>query len=83
MCGGITVFGPLYEYNVRPTDRVGVIGIGGLGHMALKFLTVWAAKSPLSHRVPPNLMRLNAWARIESSPRMTKKLSTRRRLALR
>lgn len=40
-CGGITVFNPLLQYAVQPTDRVGVIGIGGLGHMALKFLTAW------------------------------------------
>jgi len=41
LCGGITVFNPLGEMNVRPTDRVGVIGIGGLGHMALQFLHKW------------------------------------------
>lgn len=40
-CGGITVFAPLVEFNVRPTDRVGVVGIGGLGHLALKFLRAW------------------------------------------
>ena len=40
-CGGITVFGPLCEFDVRPTDRVGVVGIGGLGHMALRFLRAW------------------------------------------
>ena len=40
-CGGITVFNPLVQHNVRPTDRVGVIGIGGLGHMALQFLNKW------------------------------------------
>jgi uncharacterized zinc-type alcohol dehydrogenase-like protein len=40
-CGGITVFNPLMEYNVKPTDKVAVIGIGGLGHMALKFLNAW------------------------------------------
>ena len=40
-CGGITVFGPIVEMDVQPTDRVGVIGIGGLGHMALKFLKAW------------------------------------------
>jgi len=39
-CGGITVFNPIQEY-VKPTDRVGVIGIGGLGHMAVKFLAAW------------------------------------------
>jgi uncharacterized zinc-type alcohol dehydrogenase-like protein len=36
LCGGITVFAPLMMY-AKPTDRVGIIGIGGLGHMAVKF----------------------------------------------
>jgi uncharacterized zinc-type alcohol dehydrogenase-like protein len=40
-CGGITVFNPIVQFGVRPTDRVGVIGIGGLGHMALQFLRAW------------------------------------------
>lgn len=40
-CGGITVFNPLVQFNVKPTDRVGVVGIGGLGHMALQFLHRW------------------------------------------
>lgn len=37
MCAGVTVWGALSVYNVRPTDRVGVIGIGGLGHLAIQF----------------------------------------------
>jgi uncharacterized zinc-type alcohol dehydrogenase-like protein len=41
LCGGITVFNPLIQFDVRPTDRVGVIGIGGLGHLALQFLDKW------------------------------------------
>lgn len=40
-CGGITVFGPMHEFDVRPTDRVGVVGIGGLGHLALRFARAW------------------------------------------
>lgn len=40
-CGGVTVFNPIVEYDIKSTDRVGVIGIGGLGHMALKFLNAW------------------------------------------
>lgn len=37
MCGGATVFNALRMYNVQPTDRVGVIGVGGLGHLAIQF----------------------------------------------
>jgi len=36
LCGGVTVFHPLVLY-ARPTSHVGVVGIGGLGHMAVKF----------------------------------------------
>lgn len=43
-CGGITVFNPLVQYGVRPTDKVAVIGIGGLGHMALQFLNAWGCE---------------------------------------
>jgi uncharacterized zinc-type alcohol dehydrogenase-like protein len=43
-CGGITVFNPLIQYNVKPTDKVAVIGIGGLGHMALQFLKAWGCE---------------------------------------
>jgi uncharacterized zinc-type alcohol dehydrogenase-like protein len=40
LCGGVTVFNPLAMYG-KPTDRVGVIGIGGLGHMAVKFAAAY------------------------------------------
>ena len=43
-CGGITVFNPLVQFDVSPTARVGVIGIGGLGHMALQFLNAWGCE---------------------------------------
>lgn len=43
-CGGITVFNPLVQFGVRPTDVVGVIGIGGLGHIALQFLNAWGCR---------------------------------------
>lgn len=36
MCAGATVWTVLTEYGVRPTDRVGIMGIGGLGHLAIK-----------------------------------------------
>jgi D-arabinose 1-dehydrogenase-like Zn-dependent alcohol dehydrogenase len=37
MCGGVTVWDPLYESGIRPGDRVGILGVGGLGHMAIQF----------------------------------------------
>lgn len=43
-CGGITVFNPLVQFGVKPTDKVAVIGIGGLGHMALLFLRAWGCE---------------------------------------
>ena len=44
LCGGITVFAPLLINNVPSTARVGVIGIGGLGHMALQFANKWGCE---------------------------------------
>jgi len=43
-CGGITVFNPILMAGVKPTDVVGVIGIGGLGHMAVQFLNKWGCE---------------------------------------
>lgn len=43
-CGGITVFNPLVQFNTKPTDKVAVIGIGGLGHIALQFLNAWGCE---------------------------------------
>jgi uncharacterized zinc-type alcohol dehydrogenase-like protein len=37
LCGGITVYSPLRNWLARPSSRVGVVGIGGLGHMGLQF----------------------------------------------
>ncbi len=44
LCGGTTVFTPLLEYGLPSTARVGVIGIGGLGHMALQFANKWGCE---------------------------------------
>ena len=43
-CAGVTVFNPMTQFGVKPTDRVGVIGIGGLGHLALQFLNKWGCQ---------------------------------------
>jgi uncharacterized zinc-type alcohol dehydrogenase-like protein len=43
-CGGITVFTPLLQAELKPTQRAGVVGIGGLGHLAVKFLRAWGCE---------------------------------------
>ncbi len=44
LCGGITVYSPLRSHGVNPSSRVGVIGIGGLGHLAIQFARVFGAE---------------------------------------
>ncbi|MEM7397450.1 MAG: NAD(P)-dependent alcohol dehydrogenase [Pseudomonadota bacterium] len=44
LCGGTTVFAPFHEYDISPTQHVGVVGIGGLGHLALKFAKAWGCE---------------------------------------
>ncbi|MHC5215009.1 MAG: alcohol dehydrogenase catalytic domain-containing protein, partial [Planctomycetota bacterium] len=43
-CGGVTVFNPLVQFDIKPTAKVGVIGIGGLGHLALQFSNAWGCE---------------------------------------
>ena len=44
LCGGITVLKPFLAYDISPSARVGVVGIGGLGHMAIKFANAWGCE---------------------------------------
>lgn len=37
LCAGLTVFSPLQRYNVKKGTKVGIIGMGGLGHLAIQF----------------------------------------------
>lgn len=41
LCAGVTVFAPFLRHSVKPTDRVGIVGIGGLGHLAIQFADAW------------------------------------------
>lgn len=36
LCAGITTYSPMMQYKMKKGDKVGVVGIGGLGHMAIK-----------------------------------------------
>jgi uncharacterized zinc-type alcohol dehydrogenase-like protein len=44
LCAGITVYNPLRTHGINPTSRVGVVGIGGLGHLAIQFARVFGAE---------------------------------------
>ncbi|WP_130417660.1 NAD(P)-dependent alcohol dehydrogenase [Edaphobacter modestus] len=44
LCAGVTVYTPLRNLGARPSSRVGVIGIGGLGHLGIQFARVFGAE---------------------------------------
>ena len=44
LCAGITTYSPIKRWGIQPGDKVGVVGLGGLGHMALKFAHAFGAK---------------------------------------
>jgi len=44
LCAGITTYSPLRHFNVGPGQRVGVVGLGGLGHMAIKLAASMGAE---------------------------------------
>jgi uncharacterized zinc-type alcohol dehydrogenase-like protein len=52
LCAGITTFSPLRHWNVQKGTRVGVVGLGGLGHMALKLAKAMGADVTLFTRSP-------------------------------
>ena len=44
LCAGITTYAPLRQYNVRPGQQVGIVGLGGLGHMGVKLASAMGAE---------------------------------------
>jgi uncharacterized zinc-type alcohol dehydrogenase-like protein len=44
LCAGITTYSPLRQWNCKAGDRVGVVGLGGLGHMAVKLAASMGAE---------------------------------------
>lgn len=52
LCAGITVYSPLKNWGAGPGKRVAVIGLGGLGHMAVKFAAAFGAEVHVIGRSP-------------------------------
>lgn len=50
LCAGITTYSPLKHVGVKPGDKVGVVGMGGLGHMGIKFAKAMGAEVTLFTR---------------------------------
>lgn len=55
LCAGITTYSPLKEWKVQPGDKVGVIGLGGLGHMGIKLAKAMGAEVTMITRSPEKL----------------------------
>lgn len=63
LCAGITTYSPLKHYKIGKGDQVGVIGLGGLGHMAVKLAASMGAEVTVFSTSPnkePDAMRLGA-----------------------
>lgn len=45
LCAGITTYSPLKHWNVQKGDKVGIVGLGGLGHMGIKFAAAMGAET--------------------------------------
>jgi len=45
LCAGITTYSPLNHWNIKKGDKVGVVGLGGLGHMGIKFAHAMGAET--------------------------------------
>lgn len=63
LCAGITTYSPLRQWNCKPGDKVGVVGLGGLGHMAVKLAASMGAEVTMlstSRRKEEDARRLGA-----------------------
>jgi uncharacterized zinc-type alcohol dehydrogenase-like protein len=43
LCAGITTYSPMRHWNVQPGQKVGIVGLGGLGHMGVKLAAAFGA----------------------------------------
>jgi uncharacterized zinc-type alcohol dehydrogenase-like protein len=63
LCAGITTYSPMRHWNVRKGQKVGVVGLGGLGHMGVKFAHAFGAQVVLFSTSPNKIadaLRLGA-----------------------
>jgi uncharacterized zinc-type alcohol dehydrogenase-like protein len=81
LCAGITTYSPIRHFGVRPGDRAAVLGLGGLGHMGVKFLKALGAETTvISHTAAKrdDALRLGADDFVHSGEADALKKNTRR-----
>ncbi len=55
LCAGITLYSPLKHWNAGPGKKVGIVGLGGLGHMGVKFAHAFGAHTVLFTTSPDKI----------------------------
>lgn len=76
LCAGITTYSPLRHWKVRAGQRVAIVGLGGLGHMGVKFAASFGAEVTVlssSSRKEADAKRLGAHAFVNTSDRAASK----------
>jgi uncharacterized zinc-type alcohol dehydrogenase-like protein len=56
LCAGITMYSPLRHWDARPGKKVGIVGLGGLGHMGVKFAHAFGAHTVLFTTSPSKIV---------------------------
>jgi alcohol/geraniol dehydrogenase (NADP+) len=44
MGAGVTVFSALYNFDIKPSDKIAIVGLGGVGHLAVQFARKWGCR---------------------------------------
>lgn len=61
LCGGITVYFPLRNHGIRPWMKVGIIGFGGLGHLAVQFASAFGCDVTVFSSTPAKEKEVRAY----------------------
>ena len=71
LCAGITTYSPMHHWGVTRGQKVGIVGLGGLGHMGVKFAHALGAHTVLFTTSPNKKKTPCVWARTKSSSPVT------------
>jgi uncharacterized zinc-type alcohol dehydrogenase-like protein len=81
LCGGVTVFSPLRRFRADATRTIGVVGVGGLGHLAIRFAAAFGCEVIAFTSSPdkgPEILAMGAHEVVSSTdPRALKRLEGR------